>query len=304
VIPLKTVFLGTPQAAVPTLERLLSVGSVGSVITRPDKPRGRSSQPTPSPVKQAAVKNGIPVFEASRSGELQTSWFEDIDVAIVVAFGVLIPSKLLDLPKHGFLNVHFSLLPRWRGAAPVVAAIAAGDDETGVTVMRLDAGLDTGPIVAARSTPIGIDETGGALMARLAAMGAELLVDTLPSYLGGDLALLPQLDHLATHAPRLGKNDSHFDFEGDPVANARQVRALAPRPGVTVDLETGPLRLLAIAPTSREVQARTLSVIDDRVFLGGTRGAWELLEVQPSSGRAMAATDWARGWRTIPVIRA
>jgi methionyl-tRNA formyltransferase len=299
----KLAFLGTPDAALPSLETLLETSDIVRVITRPDKPRGRHGHAIPTPVKARARERGIAVIEVARSSELDPTWFEDIDVAVVVAFGVLIPSALLELPQRGLLNVHFSLLPRWRGASPVVAAIAAGDDETGVTVMKLDAGLDTGPIVAARATTIGVDENGGALESRLADLGAQVLAEILPAYLRGEVPTFPQNNEMATHAPRIEKAATHFDFDSEPLEVTRRVRALAPRPGVTVELESGMLRLLAITPSARMVPAMTLELSNERVFLGGTSGSWELLTVQPAGGRPMSAAEWTRGWRRPPLIR-
>ena len=177
----RVVFLGTPEAALPSLFRLVEVAEVIQVITRSDRPRGRSGTPSAAPVKQAALDLGLPVVEANR-GTAVEAVFPDlpIDAAIVTVFGVLIPPSLLTRPGRGFLNVHFSLLPRWR-AAPVAAAIAAGDEETGVTIMQLDRTLDTGPILRARSVPIGGEETTGELTERLASIGADLLVQTLGS---------------------------------------------------------------------------------------------------------------------------
>jgi len=301
--PPRIAFLGTPQSAVPSLAVLAEVGSVQFVVTRPDRPRGRSGRPQPSPVKAVAGELAIEVYEANRGRDLRPEWFADLDLAVVVAFGLLIPTEVLSRPAHGFINVHFSLLPRWRGASPVTAAIFAGDGETGVTIIRLDAGLDTGPILSAASTPIGPRETGGALTVRLAAIGAELLATTVPDLVGSRIEEVEQPAMGATYAPRLTKQDLRFDLDGDPLTNFRKVRALAPKPGVRLDLETGPIRLLAVSPSADQVERGRLQIIDDRVWLGCGGGSVELLEVQPAGRNPMPASDWARGWRTTPTVK-
>lgn len=298
----KVVFLGTPQAAVPSLTRLLETAEVQAVITRPDRPRGRSGTPLPSPVKAAATAAALAVHEAARGSDLDPAWFAGNDVAVVVAFGVLVPESILALPAHEFVNVHFSLLPRWRGASPVTAAIAAGDEDTGVTLMHLDSGLDTGPILAAHSTPIGPQETGGELTERLSIIGAELLARTLPGHLEGKLAEVTQDDNFATYAPRLGKDDLRFDFGADPTTLARKVRALAPKPGLSLDLDSGAIRLLAVRPEDEEVAPGELVDRDGRVLLGVNAGSIELLQVQPAGRRAMTGPDWVRGWQTTPIV--
>ncbi|MGI8517544.1 MAG: methionyl-tRNA formyltransferase [Acidimicrobiia bacterium] len=296
-------FIGTPQSAVPSLAALTEIGSVQLVVTRPDRPRGRSGQPQPSPVKAAAGELAIEVYEANRGRDLRPEWFANLDLAVVVAFGVLIPADLLSRPAHGFINVHFSLLPRWRGASPVTAAIVAGDEETGVTIIRLDAGLDTGPILSAAPTPIGARETGGALTVRLATIGAELLATTVPDLVSGRIEAVNQPTTGAAYAPLLTKQDLRFDLDGDPLANSRKVRALAPKPGVRLDVDTGPIRLLAVNPSGDQVERGRLQIIDDRVWLGCGDGSVELLEVQPAGRNPMPASDWARGWRSPPTVR-
>ena len=297
------VFLGTPPAAVPSLTALLEITEVRAVVTRPDRPRGRTTTPSPSPVKAAALAAGIEVHEATRGSHLNPGWFEGRAVAVVVAFGVLIPDSILMVPSHGFINVHFSLLPRWRGASPVTAAVAAGDSETGVTLMRLDSGLDTGPILAASSTPIGPEESGGELTERLSHIGAGLLVRTLPDYLGGLLPEIGQANDYATYAPRLGKADLRVNFDDDPATWARKAKALAPRPGLSLELDSGTVRLLTIQPVDDALSPKELVVRDGRVLLGLNSGSIELSRVQPAGRRAMTGSEWARGWQTTPSVK-
>ncbi|HZJ48427.1 MAG TPA: methionyl-tRNA formyltransferase, partial [Acidimicrobiia bacterium] len=191
---MRSVFLGTPSAAVPSLAALIDVTDVELVVTRPDRARGRSGKPAPPPVKVAAFEWGIPVSQPDGRSDLERVLREaDADVGVVVAYGRILTAAALDSFPSGFVNVHFSLLPRWRGAAPVERAILSGDDATGVTLMQIDEGLDTGPVIAAIETPIGSDETGGSLSGRLSYLGALMIDDTIPDFLAGNLETAPQL---------------------------------------------------------------------------------------------------------------
>jgi methionyl-tRNA formyltransferase len=298
----RSLFLGTPVAAVPTLSKLAEITQVIGAVTRPDKPRGRSGRPMPSPVKEEAERLGIPVLQPSDGSELidLLEGIAPFEVGVVVAYGSLIKDRALAIPARGFLNLHFSLLPRWRGASPVTAAILAGDEETGVTLMHLDAGLDTGPIVAARSTVVGRDENGAELTARLANLGAELLAQSLFDWLDGKLAARPQPLVGVTHAPKLTKDDLVLDLGHDAAALARQVRALAPRPGAVLDLGQSRLRVLAARSLDQEVAIGTLTMRDGQVMVGTGSGALELLLVQPAGKQPMAASAWMRGHRGPP----
>ncbi|HKY49253.1 MAG TPA: methionyl-tRNA formyltransferase, partial [Acidimicrobiia bacterium] len=192
--PVRAVFLGTPAAAVPTLISLSKVATVVAVVTRPDQPRGRSTRPVPSPVKEAAIGLGLATLQPANGSELTDALkgLGQIDIGVVTAYGTLIRPAALSIPTRGFLNVHFSLLPRWRGANPVVAALLAGDGETGVSIMLLDEGLDTGPLIAGSTVVIGRDETAGELTTRLADLGAEMLVEFLPGWLSRVISATPQ----------------------------------------------------------------------------------------------------------------
>ena len=286
----------------PTLAKLAGLTEVIGAVTRPDKPRGRSGRPMPSPVKEEAERLGIPVLQPSDGSQLidLLEGVAPFAVGIVVAYGSLIKDRALAIPAHGFLNLHFSLLPRWRGATPVTAAILAGDEETGVTLMHLDAGLDTGPIIAARSTVIGRDENGAELTARLANVGAELLAQSLFDWLDGSLAPRPQPLVGVTHAPKLTKNDLVLDLGNDAAALARQVRALAPRPGAVLDLGESRLRGLAARSLDRELARGSLIVREGQVIVGTGAGALELLVVQPAGKQPMDASAWMRGRRGSP----
>ncbi|MCP4248115.1 MAG: methionyl-tRNA formyltransferase, partial [bacterium] len=184
--------------------------SIELVVTRPDRPRGRSGKPQPPPIKEAAAAWGIPVMQPSRAVEVSEQ-LAGLDLAVVVAYGQILPEAMLAIPTHGFINVHFSRLPRWRGAAPVARAILAGDTETGVDIIQLDAGMDTGPIIARSSAPIDPAETTGALTARLAGIGADLLAETIPTILDGSATRSAQSEEGATVAAKLSSEEARLD---------------------------------------------------------------------------------------------
>ena len=298
----RVVFLGTPEAALPSLFRLVEVAEVIQVITRSDRPRGRSGTPSAAPVKQAALDLGLPVVEANRGAEVVELFPAlEVDAAVVTAFGVLIPASLLSRPKRGFLNVHFSLLPRWRGAAPVAAAIGAGDPETGVTIMQLDRNLDTGPILRARSVPIGNEETTGELTERLAEIGSDLLVEVLASE---EVSLFPQDDRFATYAPSLTSADRVIDLRQPALVNSRRIRSLSPRPGSVLELQGERLAILSARPLTTDLATGAWRFEGDRLQIGSGGQALELVKVRPAGRKAMAGPSWARGIRgPLPMPR-
>ena len=296
------IFLGTPAAAVPSLAALAQAEDVDVVITMPDRPRGRSQTLTPSPVKIAALAFGFTVEQPESSyALLSLVEYSNSSVGLVVAYGRLLSSDVLTALPKGFLNVHFSLLPRWRGAAPVERAIAHGDEVTGVTLMKIDEGLDTGPVVAERSTAISDDDTGGSLTARLAHIGAVLVDDTLPGYLSGSRNPVPQISSGVSHAAKLSKADAQITYEMSVVDAHRFARAFTPRPGAWVATDQGSLRILDSRIS--EEQAQDLGVIGfvgDRVLLGCLDGSLELKTVQPEGRQPMRAGAWMNGRRGEP----
>ena len=300
--PVRAVFLGTPAAAVPTLISLAAVTDVVAVVTRPDRPRGRSARPVPSPVKEAAAGLGLPILQPANASELTETLggIGPIDIGVVTAYGTLIRPEALAIPTRGFLNVHFSLLPRWRGANPVVAALLAGDVETGVSLMLLDQGLDTGPVVAGRTVAIGRDETAGELTTRLAELGAQMLVDFLPGWVAGVMSATPQPATGVTHAPKLTKSELLLDPSVPAEALAERVRALAPTPGAVLQVGGVALRVLAGRAIVGNLAVGEVAVLDERVLVGTGHGSLELLTVQPPGKRPMAAAAWLRGLRTPP----
>ncbi len=231
---IRLVFMGSPEFALPVLKQLVANYPVVGVVTQPDRPAGRGRRLTPPPVKLLANELSLPVIQPRRLREPEA--FQQLqdwspDLIIVAAFGQILKPAVLDLPKYGCLNVHASLLPRWRGAAPIQAAILGGDGQTGVTIMRMDAGVDTGAILSQRSLPIATDDTAGTLSDRLSTLGANLLMETLPLYLSGGLVPQPQDETQATYAPMIKKENGLLNFSRPAIELDRQVRAYNPWPG-------------------------------------------------------------------------
>ncbi|MGH8957969.1 MAG: methionyl-tRNA formyltransferase [Acidimicrobiia bacterium] len=298
---LRAVFLGTPAAAVPSLDQLARVAEVVAVVTRPDRPLGRSKKPQPSPIKVAALARGLEVVEADRATDIDPRLLH-VDLAVVVAFGVIIPSKALAVPEHGFVNLHFSLLPRWRGASPVAAALAAGDQETGVSIMQLDEGLDTGPILAARPLVIGKEETAGELTIRLASAGSSLLAETIPALVAGSVVPVTQDEAKATYAARLVRADRRLDLTQSAEDNARKIRALTPKPGAFLVVDGEPVGITSARALDQSLATGRFWSEGDRLLVGSDGRALELERVRPAGKKEMTANAWARGWRKTPVI--
>jgi methionyl-tRNA formyltransferase len=295
----RVVFMGSPEFAVPSLFALKDVCTVVGVITQPDRPAGRGRTLLPPPVKLAALDLGIPVSQPRRlnSETLETLQTWKPHVIVVVAFGQILRQTVLDLPEYGCVNVHASLLPRWRGAAPINAAIFHGDSESGVTIMKMDPGIDTGPILAQQSESIRPDDTAWALSARLAVLGASLLVGTLPGYLAGAIQPHPQPKEGATYAPMLKKADGRLDPKRSAEELALQVRAYQPWPGSFVAAPDGPLKVLtarAVAGSSMPGERLTREGFP---ALGTAHGVLVLEEVQPPGRRPMAGNAYLLGAR-------
>lgn len=300
---MRVVFWGTPAEAVPSLRALAETAEVSVVITRPDRPRGRSGTPQPPPVKEAALALGLAVSQPVRArDDVDRLRALAPDVAVVVAYGQILPPEVLAVPRKGFVNVHFSLLPRWRGASPVVRAILAGDAITGVTLMQLDEGMDTGPVLAAAPTRIGAEESAGELTTRLAAMGAGILVEHLPAYLGGALTPRPQPEEGATAASRVRVEEAFVDPARHRAgAVLRAVRAFDPKPGAWTHLDGARLKLWrARAAAGPGPEPGVAAAAGRAVLLGAADGPVELVEVQPEGRGRMTAADWMRGRRLQP----
>jgi methionyl-tRNA formyltransferase len=305
---MRLVFAGTPQVAADTLSRLLDSGhEVVAVLTRPDAPQGRSSRPVPSPVADLAAANGIEILrpERSRDPELAERLAELApDCCPVVAYGGLIPSTLLRLPTHGWVNVHYSLLPRWRGAAPVQQAILAGDQLTGVTVFELVEELDAGPVLAAAEYRLGELETSGEALTALTGLGAELLVETLDAIAAGNATAMPQPEDGITLAPKLTVPGARIDWTRPAVEIARQVRACNPSPMAWTELDGERFRVLLGRPGEGSgLEPGHVRVERRRVVAGTGDGDLELLQVQPAGRKPVAGADWGRGLRGPAVLR-
>ncbi len=289
----RIVFMGTPDFAVQVLTALADAHQVVGVVTQPDRPAGRGRRLTASPVKQVALERGLPLHQprSLRTPEALAQLVEwSPDVIVVAAFGQILHQDVLDLPPHGCLNVHASLLPRWRGAAPVAAAILAGDQITGVTIMRMDRGLDTGPILAQREEPIRPDDTQATLEGRLARLGATLLVETLPAYLAGDLLPHPQPEEGVTYARQLRKEDGLLDWSLTAVELDRRVRAFAPWPGAFTTWRGKQLKVLRATPMPGwrgDAPPGTVVALADGAAVATGEGALRLDEVQLAGKRTM-----------------
>ena len=281
---MRIVFFGTPEFAVPSLRALLRERyQVVGVVTQPDRPQGRSrSALVAPPVKTDALAAHLPVLQPARPlGDVFLAGLKRLepDLGVVVAYGHILRSEVLALPQHGMINVHASLLPRWRGAAPIQHAILAGEPETGISIMQMDAGLDSGPVLHKVSTPIAPDETAGHLTARLAELGATALVDALSLMTGGFARPLPQDPSGVTLAPKVDRDSARIDWRRDARSLARQVRAFDPAPGAWTTLEAAPLKLFGAVATPEHGEPGLVLAAGDRLLVGCGEGALAVREV-------------------------
>ncbi len=297
----RIVFMGSPEFALPTLSILIQNYHVSGVVTQPDRPSGRGRTLKPPPVKILADKNNIPVIQPRNLKEPEAltqlqNWRPDL--IVVAAFGQILRPHVLDLPPHGCINVHASLLPRWRGAAPIQAAILNGDDQTGVTIMLMDRGLDTGPVLSQRAIPITDENTAGTLSPLLAELGAKLLIETLPTYLSGELPPQPQDEKHATYAPMLKKAEGEIDFNKPAIYLERFVRAYNPWPGAFTTWEARQLKIhRAHAVKSVSPGDGVKLVHNGQPAYGTSQGILVLDEVQPAGKKAMPGDVFLRGAR-------
>lgn len=299
---LNLVFCGTPRFAVPTLEKLVETGfAVRLVVTRPDKPRGRGLELAPSPVKQTALDLGLPVAQPDKlkhNEEFRAQLAAlSPDAIVVVGYGRIIPQWMIDLPPLGNINLHASLLPKYRGAAPIQWAIACGETVTGVTTMRIDAGLDTGDILLQEAVPVAPSDSAEDMAPRLAAIGAGLMVESLHGLQAGTIHPQPQDNSKATLAPILKKEDGRIDFHLTAQQICNRLRGFQPWPGTFTSFRGKNLHVWDARPVERTVPQGELLVEGDRLLAGcGGASALELLEVQPEGKKRLAARDFVHGY--------
>jgi methionyl-tRNA formyltransferase len=301
--PHRIVFMGSPDFAVPALEALAGHYHLVGVVTQPDRPAGRGQDMAAPAVKKTALRLGIPVVQPEKLtlpqalSQLQ-AW--NPDLIVVAAYGQILRPAVLDLPRYGCINVHGSLLPRGRGAAPIQAAILAGEAETGITIMKMDMGVDTGPILSQRALPIAPDDTGGTLFAKMASLGAVLLLETLPTYLAGELVPRPQAEENATYAPMLAKKDGLLDFVSPAAELERRVRAFDPWPGTWFEWNDVIIKVLKVR-VSDEISPGIGQriIINGNPAVGTRHGILILEEIQPAGKKRIpgkAFLTGARAW--------
>ncbi|MGK9170738.1 methionyl-tRNA formyltransferase [Inquilinus limosus] len=296
-MPLRLAYMGTPDFAVPALLALLDAGhEIAAVYTQPPRPAGRGYKLQPSPVQRVAEERGLPVRHPKtlRTPEAQAEFASlGLDAAVVAAYGLILPQPVLDAPRLGCCNIHASLLPRWRGAAPIHRAILEGDTETGVTIMRMEAGLDTGPMLLMKRVPIGPEMTTPELHDTLAALGAKLIVPALEAVAAGTAVETPQPEAGVTYAAKIGPEDGRIDW-ADAAAVDRQVRALTPKPGAWFEYAGERIKVLAAAPT--EGSGAPGTVLDDKLTVACGRGAIRLLRLQRPGKAPVPARDLLNGF--------
>lgn len=317
----RIVYMGTPDFAVPPLEALLDgPDEVVLVVTQPDRPKGRSGRPVPPPVKVVAERAGIEVMQPKtlrgEAGEALLAAIDEkkIDLGVVAAYGRILPRALLDRPAQGFVNVHASLLPRWRGASPIQWAIAAGDARTGISIMRMDEGLDTGPVIHTRTLDIRPDDTGGSLFERLAPLGAEALTEALDLMRRGEAQESPQDASKATYAEMLSRGDAALDLGEAADVLARRVRAFQPWPGAHLVLDGKRLKVLGAEALSAEdasAEETSTGAAPGTIIAAGAagidvatgHGILRLLVIQPEGKRPMSAAAFLAGHPLAPGTR-
>ncbi|CAG0968980.1 methionyl-tRNA formyltransferase [Burkholderiales bacterium] len=298
---MRVAFAGTPEFAARALDAILAAGfDVPLVLTQPDRPAGRGLKLCASPVKQRALVAGIPVVQPAtlkRAEWRAPILVQHVDLLVVAAYGLLLPPEILSWPAQGCLNIHASLLPRWRGAAPIQRAILAGDRETGVAIMQMDAGLDTGPVLATAAMAILPADTSGSLHDKLAAQGARLITEVLAGYAAGrPLPAVPQPSEGAVYAAKLCADDARIDWSADAEFISRQIRALDPAPGAVATLGGAPCKIWRVAVEAREgTPGAILEVARDSLLVACGRRSLRILEWQPAGSRRMSLGAYLAG---------
>ena len=292
--------MGSPEFSLPTLQALAETYDVVGVVTQPDRASGRGRELKAPPVKMLALKLAIPVMQPEKlrlpeATEQLRAW--NPELIVVAAFGQILRQDVLDLPPHGCINVHASLLPRWRGAAPIHAAILHGDEETGVTIMKMDAGLDTGPMLSQRSMPLMPDDTAGSVFEKVSQLGADLLLETLPDYLSGKLMPTPQPEEGMTYAPMMKKEEGQLDFIQDVNELERRVRAFNPWPGAFMDFDGTLLKIHRAHVEPGQATAGQRLVWRNQPAIGAKGGILVLDQVQPAGKKSMSGSSFLAGAR-------
>ena len=292
--------MGSPEFSLPTLRALANAYDVVGVVTQPDRASGRGRELKAPPVKTLALALGIPVMQPEKlrlpeAMDQLRLW--NPELIVVAAFGQILKKDVLDLPRYGCINVHASLLPRWRGAAPINAAILHGDEETGVTIMKMDVGLDTGPMLGKRSIRLTRGDTAGSVFEKLSQLGADLLIETLPDYLSGKLIPTPQSEDGMTYAPMIKKEDGRLDFTQDAMELERRVRAFNPWPGAHMDFEGATLKIHRAHVEVRNATAGQRLIWQDEPAVGAGGGILVLDEVQPAGKKPMSGKAFLAGAR-------
>ena len=296
----RIVFMGTPDFAVPDLKKLIETQNVVGVVTQPDRPAGRGRQLRPSPVKQVAIEANIPLYQPKslRKEEAAAPLREwQPDLIIVAAFGQILRPHVLDLPPLGCINIHASLLPRWRGASPIQHAILAGDAETGITLMQMDAGIDTGDMYVKEAVPIADGETAVTLHDKLAELGAGMIERHLNDIINGKITPTKQNDDESTHAPMISKEDGRLDWSESAVALDRRIRAMTPWPGATTTWQGKGLKIIEAQPVN-DSSVGTVGQVsgnDEKLFVQAGNGSLQLHKIQLAGKRAMSISDFLRG---------
>jgi methionyl-tRNA formyltransferase len=297
----RIVFMGSPDFALPILNALAKNFNVVGVVTKPDKRSGRGQKTTPPPVKKLALDLEIEIIQPKslKSDVFQQKLIEwNPDLIVVAAFGKILPNSILDHPPHGCINIHTSLLPRWRGAAPINAAILNGDEYSGVTIMKMAQGLDTGDIISQRSIPIPDNETAGSLFDKLSSIGAKLLIDTIPNYICGRILPRPQNEELSTYAPMLKKEDGLIDPERSAIEIERQIRAFNPWPGSTFPYDGKNLKIHEVSTSNEHTHPTGTRFIHYKKPAIQTSDGIIILEnVQKAGKKAISGEDFLRGAR-------
>jgi len=300
--PIKVVFMGSPAFSVPILQRLIDSFEVVGVVTQPDRPKGRGKKLEASPVKEAALQADIAVTQPARlrrdeqAKQRLTDW--NADVFVVAAFGQILPQDILNIPPMGCINVHTSLLPRWRGASPIQSAILAGDEISGVTIMKMDAGMDTGPILAQQTYTVESDINAGELEQALAHLGADLLVKVLPNYAAGEITPVPQSEEGVTYCSLIKKEDGLLNVEHTVEFLINQIRAYQPWPGVFLpDIPMKILHAHGSADSEDATEPGTRTIIEGKPAVRCEDGWLVFDEVQPAAKKPMSGEDYLRGNR-------